>query len=51
MTQRPEVVGFYDKPTGTVSYVGSCPATRRAAIIDPVLGFEAERRRRQHGGR
>jgi glyoxylase-like metal-dependent hydrolase (beta-lactamase superfamily II) len=42
MTQRPDVVGFYDKPTGTVSYVASCPATRRAAIIDPVLGFEPE---------
>ena len=42
MTQRPVVTGFYDKPTGTVSYVASCPATRRAAIIDPVLGFEPE---------
>ena len=42
MTQRPDVVGFYDKPTGTISYVASCPATRRAAIIDPVLGFEPE---------
>ena len=32
--------GFFDEPTGTVSYVLWCHATRRAAVIDPVLGFD-----------
>jgi glyoxylase-like metal-dependent hydrolase (beta-lactamase superfamily II) len=30
---------FYDEPTGTLSYVVSDPATRKAAIIDCVLGY------------
>ena len=30
---------FYDKPTGTLSYVVSDPASSKAAIIDPVLGY------------
>jgi glyoxylase-like metal-dependent hydrolase (beta-lactamase superfamily II) len=32
--------GFFDEPTGTVSYVLWCHATRRAAVVDPVLGFD-----------
>lgn len=35
----PEVRHFYHQPTGTLSYVVSDPASRRAAIIDPVMGF------------
>ena len=31
---------FFDAATGTVSYVVSDNATRRAAVIDPVLDFE-----------
>ena len=31
---------FYDKPTGTLSYVVSDPASGKAAVIDPVLGYE-----------
>ena len=30
---------FYDKPTGTLSYVVSDPQTGKAAIIDSVLGY------------
>jgi glyoxylase-like metal-dependent hydrolase (beta-lactamase superfamily II) len=34
--------GFFDAKTGTVSYVVHDAATRRAAIIDPVLDFDAK---------
>ena len=37
---RPEVRGFYDKPTGAIQYVVADPATRRCAIIDPILDFD-----------
>ena len=36
----PDVTGFYEPDTGSVQYVVADPATRRAAIIDPVLGFD-----------
>ena len=31
---------FFDSTTGTVTYVVSDPATRRAAVIDPVLDYD-----------
>jgi glyoxylase-like metal-dependent hydrolase (beta-lactamase superfamily II) len=37
---RPEVQGFFDDRTSSVQYVVSDPATRRCAIIDPVLDFD-----------
>ncbi|MBV8455858.1 MAG: MBL fold metallo-hydrolase [Acetobacteraceae bacterium] len=37
---RPEVEGFHDKDTGTVTYVVADPSTGRAAIIDPVLDYD-----------
>jgi uncharacterized protein (TIGR01244 family) len=37
---RPEVKGFYDPRTYSIQYVVSDPATKRCAIIDPVLDFE-----------
>jgi len=37
----PNVKAFFDEATFTVSYVVSDPATSRAAIIDPVLDFDA----------
>jgi glyoxylase-like metal-dependent hydrolase (beta-lactamase superfamily II) len=36
---NPEVQGFFDPATFTVSYIVHDPATRQAAIIDPVLDF------------
>lgn len=39
---RTTVQAFYDDQTGTVSYVVSDPATRCAAIVDPVLDFDAK---------
>jgi len=41
-TSRPaaRIEGFHDAVTGTVSYVVACPATRRCAVIDPVLDFD-----------
>lgn len=37
---KPLIEHFYDEPTGTISYVVADPATRFAAVIDPVLGFD-----------
>ncbi len=37
---EPVVTAFFDPATNTVSYIVADPATRRAAIIDPVLDFE-----------
>ncbi|MEO7056891.1 MAG: MBL fold metallo-hydrolase [Caldimonas sp.] len=40
MTKRTPVASFFDAHTGTVTYVVHDPATRCAAVIDPVLGFD-----------
>ncbi|MGE0483798.1 MAG: MBL fold metallo-hydrolase [Gammaproteobacteria bacterium] len=37
---NPEVRGFFDKATYTISYVVSDPATGHAAIVDSVLDFD-----------
>jgi glyoxylase-like metal-dependent hydrolase (beta-lactamase superfamily II) len=34
------IQGFHDPATGTVSYVVHDPATRQAAVIDPVLDYD-----------
>ncbi|KQR57034.1 MBL fold metallo-hydrolase [Brevundimonas sp. Leaf168] len=41
MSQSPDVRGFFDPATHTVTYLVSDPATGQAAIIDPVLDFDA----------
>jgi glyoxylase-like metal-dependent hydrolase (beta-lactamase superfamily II) len=41
MNRNPEVASFLHAPSNTWSYVVSDPATRTAAIIDPVLDFDA----------
>jgi glyoxylase-like metal-dependent hydrolase (beta-lactamase superfamily II) len=38
---EPIVTGFYEATTGSVQYVVADPATRSAAIIDPVLDFDS----------
>lgn len=35
----PRIQHFYDEPTGTLSYVVDDPASKRAAVIDCVLGY------------
>ena len=39
--KAPDVTAFFDAPTFTVTYVVADPDTGRAAIIDPVLDYEA----------
>lgn len=36
----PDVTGFFDAPTNTISYVVADPATKACAIIDSVLDFD-----------
>jgi glyoxylase-like metal-dependent hydrolase (beta-lactamase superfamily II) len=36
----PHIQAFFDEPTNTVSYLVSDPATKEAAVIDPVLDFD-----------
>jgi glyoxylase-like metal-dependent hydrolase (beta-lactamase superfamily II) len=36
----PDVAGFYHEPTGSIAYIVTDPATRHAAIIDPVLDYD-----------
>ena len=40
MSARPTHQAFFDPTTGTVTYVVSDAATRRAAVIDPVLDYD-----------
>jgi glyoxylase-like metal-dependent hydrolase (beta-lactamase superfamily II) len=40
MPKRPAIRSFFDEPTNTVSYLVADPATRKAAIIDPVLDYD-----------
>lgn len=39
MTPAPDVTGYFDEDTNTISYIVADPQSGRAAIIDPVLGF------------
>ena len=41
MNQSPKIQAFFDEATNTVSYLVADPHTRAAAIIDPVLDFDA----------
>lgn len=38
--RQPIIRAFFDEPTNTVSYLVGDPATRKAAIIDPVFNYE-----------
>lgn len=35
----PIIRAFFDRPTGSLQYVFHCPATKNAAIVDPVWNF------------
>lgn len=37
---KPQVKGFYDPRTFSIQYVVTDPATKRCAIVDPVLDFD-----------
>jgi len=37
---NPAIRAFFDEPTNTISYLVHDPATRRAAVIDPVLDYD-----------
>ena len=39
--KRPEVTPFFDEPTNTASHVVRDPASRRCAIVDSVLDYDA----------
>jgi glyoxylase-like metal-dependent hydrolase (beta-lactamase superfamily II) len=45
---RPDVAGFFDEETFTVSYVVADPATRCCAVIDSVLDFDPASGRTGH---
>jgi len=40
MSAKPEIRAFFDEPTNTVSYLVWDPATKEAAVIDPVLNYD-----------
>src|SRR5215831_1408957 len=40
MAASPVIRAFFDEPTNTVSYLVADPATRIAAVIDPVLDYD-----------
>jgi glyoxylase-like metal-dependent hydrolase (beta-lactamase superfamily II) len=45
---RPDVVGFFDEETFTVSYVVADPDTKSCGILDSVLDFDPASGRTQH---
>jgi glyoxylase-like metal-dependent hydrolase (beta-lactamase superfamily II) len=38
----PDVTGLFDKRTSSVQYIVSDPATKKCAIVDPVLDFDSK---------
>jgi glyoxylase-like metal-dependent hydrolase (beta-lactamase superfamily II) len=42
MANQPIIRAFFDEATNTVSYLVADPATKKVAIIDPVLDYEHE---------
>ncbi len=49
MAEHPDVRGFFDPATHTVTYLVSDPETGQAAIIDPVLDYDAATARTSTG--
>ncbi|KNG93884.1 MBL fold metallo-hydrolase [Pseudaestuariivita atlantica] len=48
-TAKPEVTGFFDPATNTISYVVSDPETKACAVIDPVMDIDYAAGRITHG--
>ena len=46
---KPDVTGFFDEDTFTISYVVADPATKACAIVDSVLDFDPASPRRHTG--
>ena len=46
--QHPEVQAFFHEPSHTFSYVAWDPATRKAAVIDAALDYDAASGRTAH---
>lgn len=42
MQTSPKIRAFFHEPTNTVSYLVVDPATRAAAVVDPVLDYDAD---------
>lgn len=40
MTENSQIAAYFDEPTNTVTYLVSDPATKEAAVIDPVLDYD-----------
>jgi len=40
MAEKPTIQAFFDEPTNTVSYLVADPATKKAAVVDPVLDYD-----------
>ena len=40
MAEQPSIRAFFDEATNTVSYLVGDPATKKAAVIDPVLDYD-----------
>jgi glyoxylase-like metal-dependent hydrolase (beta-lactamase superfamily II) len=40
MSGKPSIDAFFDEPTNTISYIVADPATKQAAVIDPVLDYD-----------
>ena len=40
MTAAPDITAYFDEATNSVSYLVADPATKAAAVIDPVLDFD-----------
>ncbi|MBL8629777.1 MAG: MBL fold metallo-hydrolase, partial [Rhodospirillaceae bacterium] len=41
MASQPVITAFHEAVTGSLTYIVADPATKNAAIIDPVLNYDA----------
>ena len=48
LVTAPEVIGFYHEATSSIAYLAIDPATKHAAIVDPVLDYDEKSGRVSH---